>query len=46
MDDQGHLEFVERQGLPRWYSHRDQRQLLAKICAALAVNDIDILRSR
>jgi [protein-PII] uridylyltransferase len=41
------LAFAERQGFTELViCTRDQRQLLAKICAVLAVNDIDILRSQ
>lgn len=41
------LEFNERQGFTELaICTRDQRQLLAKICAVLAVNDIDILRAQ
>ncbi|MBM3280236.1 MAG: [protein-PII] uridylyltransferase [Candidatus Handelsmanbacteria bacterium] len=41
------LAFVERQGFTEVViCTRDQRQLLAKICAVLAVNDIDILRAQ
>ncbi len=48
LGDQGvALEFVERQGFTEVaICTRDQRQLLAKICAVLAVNDIDILRAQ
>ncbi len=41
------LEFAERPAYTELaICTRDQRQLLAKICAVLAVNDIDILRAQ
>ncbi len=40
------LEFIEHQGHTEVViCTRDQRQLMAKICGALAVNDINILRA-
>ena len=40
------LEFIEHEGHTEVVvCTRDQRQLIAKICGALAVNDINILRA-